>query len=136
MPVLQNGQHELFAQKWHETDNKSEATRYAYPKSLKWKDESVHVEGCKISKIPKVLLRYQELKEETAQNHGITVDSLILELDAARRLAMQPENAQSSAAVSATMAKAKLVGLDITKIEVLSHETLTPWGAITAAVDE
>ena len=136
MSVLENGQHELFAQKWHETDNKSEAYRYSYPKSLKWKDESVHNKAYALSKVGEVKARYDELKEETAQNHGITVDSLILELDEARRLAMQPENAQSSAAVSATMAKAKLVGLDITKIEVLSHETLTPWGAITAAVDE
>jgi len=131
MPVLENGQHELFAQKWHETENKSEAVRYAFPKSLKWKDESVNVEGCKISKLPKVLLRYNELKQETADNHSVTIASLLTELEEARKLAMLPVNAQSSAAVSATMGKAKLVGLDVIKIEVSSKEKLTPWDGIT-----
>lgn len=136
MAVLENGQHELFAQKWHETENKSEALRYANPKARSWKPETVNVRACEWSKDSKILVRYNELKQETADNHGITVDSLILELDEARRMAMQPDNAQSSAAVSATMAKAKLVGLDITKIEVVSHEVLTPWGDITASIDE
>lgn len=136
MPVLENGQHELFAQKWHETENKSEAYRYAFPKSKKWKPESVHNKASELARLGEVQARYNELKQETADNHGITVDSLILELEAARKMAMQPDNAQSSAAVSASMAKAKLVGLDVTKIEVSAKEELTPWGAIQASVDE
>lgn len=136
MPVLENGQHELFAQKWHETENKSEAYRYAFPKSKKWKPESVHNKASELARLGEVQARYNELKQETADNHGITVDSLILELEAARKMAMQPDNAQSSAAVSASMAKAKLVGLDVTKIEVSAKEELTPWGAIQASIDE
>jgi phage terminase small subunit len=136
MPVLKDCKRELFCQKWHETGNKSEAYRYAYPASLKWKDESVHNKGSALSKDNEVAARFQELKQETADNHGITIASLLLELEEARTIALRAETPQSSAAVSASMGKAKLVGLDITRIEVSEKEELTPWGAIEAGVDE
>jgi len=117
MAVLENGKHELFAQKWHETGNKSEAYRYAFPKSLKWKDETVHNHASKTSKIGEVHARYEELKKETADNHGITIAGLLTELNEARAIALEAETPQSSAAITATMNKAKLVGLDVTKIE-------------------
>lgn len=136
MALLENSSHELFAQKWHETENKSEAYRYSHPKAKKWKNETVHVKACELSKNDKVLVRYNELKQETADNHGITIDSLLLELNSIKDAAMAAETPQCSAAVSSVMSKAKLVGLDVTKIEVSSKEELTPWGAITASEDE
>ena len=124
MPVLANASHELFAQKWHETENKSQAYREAFPKSQKWKDQSVHVKACEFSRKDKVLLRYEELKEEAAKGHGVTIETLLIELDEARAAALGAESPQSSAAVSATMSKAKLVGLDINRTVTveLSHE--------------
>lgn len=136
MGALKNSKHEKFALVWHETGNKTEAYRQAYPKSLKWKDATVNSRGSELSKNSKVLGRYKELQEDVIENHGITVDSLLAELQEARLIALQAETPQSSAAVSATMAKAKLVGLDVTKIELSAKEELTPWGAITAGVDE
>jgi len=134
MGVLENGKHELFAQKWHETENKSEAYRYSHPKSADWKDATVHSRASELSKDGKVLGRYQELKQETADNHGITVDTLLLELETIKVLAMGAETPQCSAAVSSVMSKAKLVGLDVVKVEVSAKETLTPWDSIAIAV--
>jgi phage terminase small subunit len=124
MPILENGKHELFAQKWHETENKSEAYRYAYPGSTKWTTKTLHNKASELSKLNEVAGRYNELKQETADNHGVTIASLLRELDEARGIALQAETPQSSAAVSATMSKAKLVGLDINRSVVveLSHE--------------
>lgn len=117
MPVLENSQNELFTQKWHESGNKSEAYRYSHPKSLNWKPETVHKRASELSQDGEVMGRYEELKQETAETHGITVESLLVELESIKVLAMGAETPQCSAAVSSVMNKAKLVGLDVTKIE-------------------
>lgn len=117
MATLDNNKNELFVQKWHETDNKSEAYRYAFPASLKWKDESVHNKASALSKVGEVLARYKELQGVTAKNHGITVEALLKELEEVKVIAMTCETPQSSAAVSAIMNKAKLVGLDVQRVE-------------------
>jgi hypothetical protein len=57
----------------------------------------------------KVQARLEELQEQAAKRHGTTIDSLTSELEAARDGAMG--TGQFSAAVSATMGKAKLHGL-------------------------
>lgn len=108
---------ENFAAAYVETGNASEAYRQAYPKSLKWKPESVNVEGCKLLASPKVSQRVEELKAATAKRHAVTVDSLIAELEEARAIALQADTPQTSAAVSATMGKAKLCGLDKQVVE-------------------
>lgn len=135
MPILKNGKHELFAQKWHELDNKTEAYRQSHPASLRWKDATVNSKACVLSKNDKVLARYNELQQETADSHGITIDSLLSELDEIKALAMTADTPQCSAAVSSVMSKAKLVGLDIVKIEISSKDELTPWDIISASAD-
>ena len=87
MPTLANGKHELFAQIWHETENKSEAYRTAYPKSLKWQDNTVHTKASALSKIGEVQGRYNELKHEAAVGHGVTIETLLQELDEAKAMA-------------------------------------------------
>ena len=132
MDALKNVKHELFVQKWHETGNKSEAYREAYPGSLKWKDESVHPKASELSRRDKVAARYKSLQDKTVEEHGITITSLLLELEEARAMALQPDVAQSSAAVSATMSKAKLVGLDVVKIDHSSKDgSMTPVANMT-----
>lgn len=135
MPILKNGKHELFAQKWHELDNKTEAYRLSHPSSLRWKDETINNKASVLSRRDTVLARYQELQKETADNHGITVESLLIELDEIKALAMAADTPQCSAAVSSVMSKAKLVGLDIVKIEISSKDELTPWDIISASTD-
>lgn len=59
------------------------------------------------------------LKAEARQRHALTVDDLLRELEEARRGALTSmPSAQCSAAVAATMGKAKLLGLDKQLVEV------------------
>ena len=135
MGILENAKHEAFSQKWHELENKSEAYRLSHPASSKWKEATINKRASELSLTREVTGRYNELKAESASKHGITIDSLLEELAAIKEVAMGADVPQCSAAVSSVMSKAKLVGLDIVKIEISSSEILTPWGAITASVD-
>lgn len=104
---------EKFAQLYIELGNASEAYRRAY--NSKAKPESVHVSACRLLDDPNVTLRVQVLKDETKQRHNVTVDSLMIELEEARQLALSTD--APAPAVSATMGKAKLAGLDKQIIE-------------------
>lgn len=68
---------------------------------------------------------------------GVTLQSLIDELEEARVAALSAETVQSSAAVAATQAKAKLTGMDKLVIDNISSDgSMTPKGVnvtITAA---
>ncbi|KAF0679407.1 hypothetical protein Y59_27690 [Enterobacter hormaechei] len=69
----------------------------------------------------------KELQGEIKQRHNVTVDSLLAELEEARQKALSAETPQSSAAVAATMGKAKLVGLDKQIVDHTSSDgTMTP----------
>lgn len=116
--MLENTKHEKFCQVWHETGNKSEAYRQSHPNSAKWKDETVHNKASALSKRGEVSARHEQLKEQSLKDHGVTIKSLIKELDEARSLAMTTDTPQTSSAISATMNKAKLVGLDKNTLEV------------------
>lgn len=102
MAVLRNAKHEAFAQglaKGHTADeayqnagfkpNRGNATRLKANESIQQ--------------------RVAELQGKAAQKVSITVESLATELEEARQIAITEK--QSSAAVSATMGKAKLFGL-------------------------
>ena len=115
--ALENSKHEQFCQVWLETGNKSEAYRKSHPSSLKWKDETVHNKAYALSKRGEVLARFEQLQEDTVKAHGVTIESLIEELNEARQAALTADTPQSSAAITATMSKAKLVGLDVHKSE-------------------
>lgn len=117
MAALEKAKHEMFVQKWHELDNKSEAYRLSHPASLRWKEATVNSKASTLSKDEKILARYKELQAKLAARHFVTLDTLLEELQEAREIALQAETPQASAAVSATMSKAKLMGLDIQKIE-------------------
>ncbi len=106
---------EAFAQAVITEDNHSKAYRIAYPNSVKWKDEAVHVNACKLAKNTKVALRIAELKESVSKRHEITVDSMIAEFIDAEVFARECKN--PSSVVKAKELKGKLVGLFIEKIE-------------------
>lgn len=91
------------------------------------KPEAVHVNASKLLDNAKVALRVKELQGEIKQRHNVTVDSLLAELEEARQKALSAETPQSSAAVAATMGKAKLVGLDKQIVDHTSSDgTMTP----------
>ena len=119
--ALENSKHEQFCQVWLETGNKSEAYRKSHTNSLKWKDETVHNKASALSKKGEVLARYEQLQQDALKGHDITIASLLVELEVARQSALAADTPQSSAAITATMSKAKLVGLDKYVVEVNSN---------------
>lgn len=108
---------EKFCQAYIETGNASEAYRTAYAAD-KMKPEAIHVKASELLSNGKVTVRVAELKAEVRARHDVTVDSLIRELEEARQAALAAETPQSSAAVAATMGKAKLTGLDKQVVEL------------------
>lgn len=117
MASLSNQKHEKFCQVWHETGNKSEAYRKSHPNSLKWKDDTVHNKASALSKRDEVSARFKELQELALKSHGVTIESLMKDLNRVIQLAESAETPQCSAAISGIMNKAKLVGLDVHKVE-------------------
>ena len=109
---------ENFAQVYLETGNASEAYRQAY--STKGKSENyIHVQASELLHSPKVAVRVEELKAEHKERHKLTVDDLLAELEEARTVAMKADKPQGAAAVSATMGKARILGLDK---QILEHK--------------
>ena len=105
---------EKFCQVYIETGNASEAYRQAY-NTEKMKPESVNSKGYQLLQQVKITARLDELRAEHKKRHEITVDTLVAELEEARKLAFETDKA--AAAVQATMGKAKLLGLVVDKQE-------------------
>ena len=121
---------EAFARAYVETGNASEAYRRAY--------NADNMQQITVTKRASELLArgdiagmVQQLKDKATERHEITVDSLVNELEEARLAALGAENPQSAAAVSATMGKAKLMGLDKQILDLKSSDgSMTPRAAL------
>ena len=105
---------EKFCQKYIELGNASEAYRQSYDAS-RMPPTSIHVKANEVLNNVNVTLRIGELRAIHQERHMVTVDSLTDELEEARGLALTTE--QPSAAVSATMGKAKLHGLLVDSVK-------------------
>lgn len=115
---------EKFCQLYVETGNASEAYRGSYDAS-KMKPDSVNRKAKELLDNVKIAARLKQIRERHIKRHEVTVDSLVGELEEARLLAL--ELAQPSAAVSASMGKAKIYGLDKQVIEqVTTHKLDKP----------
>ena len=117
---------EKFCMVYLETGNASEAYRQAY-NCEKMKEATINRNAKMMIDDNKISTRIKELKSGHVKRHELTVDDLVAELEEARTAALGAENPQSSAAVSATMGKAKLLGLvvDKTDIKLTSAKELT-----------
>lgn len=125
---------ENFCKLFIELGNQSEAYRQAYETKADYK--SVNVRACELLKDRNVAVRVQELRELAQERHNVTVDSLLQELEEARTIALTCETPQSSAAISATMGKAKLCGLDKQIIDHTSSDgSMSPKAASDAVLD-
>lgn len=105
---------EAFCQAYMETSNATEAYRRAYNYE-KMKPASVNRKAFEVMENVNIAARLVELAERAMIRHDITVDNLTTELIADRKMARGLE--QASPAITATMAIAKLHGLDINKSE-------------------
>ncbi len=104
MPVLKNAKHEAFAQGLAKGLSADEAyQRVGYSPN--------RGNATRLKANESVMKRVAELQSKAVKKVEITVESLALELEEARSIAIGEK--QSSAAVAATMGKAKLFGLGI-----------------------
>ena len=101
MPVLPNPRHEAFAQALAKGKSADEAYALAGFKPNRGN-------ATRLKANESIRARVAELQERGAKRVEVTVESLSAELDEARTKAL--ESGQISAAVSATMGKAKLHG--------------------------
>jgi len=99
---------ELFAQAYLETSNASEAYKRAY--NTQANANTINRKASQLLKHPEVSTHIIELQNEQRKKHHLTLDDILQELEQTRLLALK--NKQCSAAISATMSKAKLLGLD------------------------
>lgn len=102
MPVLSNTRHEAFAQALAKGKTADEAYVLAGFKPNRGNAATLKANQS-------ISNRVAELQSKAAQKVEVTVESLARELEEARDLALKHQ--QTSAAVSATMGKAKLFGL-------------------------
>ena len=113
---------ESFCQLYIELGNASEAYRQSYDADS-MNENTVHVKASELLSNGKVSVRIEQIRSEHKKRHNITIDTLLLELEEARQAALSPmlEKPQTAAAVSATMGKAKLLGLDKKIIDVTTN---------------
>ena len=105
---------EAFVLAYIETGNASEAYRRAY-NAENMSEKVIHNKASDLLKRGDIRVRVEALQKHHQQRHAVTVDSLTNELIEDRELAHK--NEQASAAIAATMGKAKLHGLLKDKIE-------------------
>ena len=96
-----------------ETQNASEAYKRAYNST--GKQNTIHRKASELLKHPEVKKELELLQAHAKEQNKITLDSVVDELEEARQIAKQLGNA--SAMVSATLGKAKVLGLVIDKQE-------------------
>ena len=110
MPQLANAKHERFAQEIAKGKTQSEAYVLAgYKPSV--------ANASTLRTNQKVGARIAEIQGRAAVRAEMTVADIIKELEEARQAALQAGTPQSGAAVTASMGKAKLLGLVVDKSE-------------------
>lgn len=106
---------EAFCLRYMESGDASEAYRAAYD-AENMKPITINRKAKELLDNGKIAARLRALREMHVQRHIVTVDSITSELEEARRLALETE--QPSAAVSASLGKAKVNGLITDKTQL------------------
>ncbi|QEQ88659.1 terminase small subunit [Pseudomonas sp. p99-361] len=124
---------ELFCLAYVETGNASEAYRRSYNTS-NMADKTAQREGYNLLQNSLVQARIEELRIKVMERHEITVDTLLAELEEARLLGK--ETGKASAMVTASMGKAKLLGLDKQIVELTGKDGAPIETKSTVKVDQ
>lgn len=117
---------EKFCIVYLETGNASEAYRQSYD-AENMSQNALNREASVMLDNPKITQRIEQLRAPIIKKAQLTVEDLLKELEEARQLAIQTE--APAPAVSATMGKAKLLGLDKQVIDHMSSDgSMSPKG--------
>lgn len=106
---------EAFCIAYMESGNASDAYRQAYDAG-NMNSASINRSAKDVIDNPKIAARLAELRAPIIEKAQITVEDLLRELEEARKLAIDTE--APGPAVSATMGKAKLLGMDKQVVEL------------------
>lgn len=109
-------QQETFAKALSLGKSQSDAYREAYPRSLKWKPESLHVKASAMAANDKVKARLRVLGGKVQEIHTYTQAEALSEANEAFLLARKQEDPK--AMTSAVGMKAKIAGLLVSKVEI------------------
>lgn len=91
----------------------SGAYREAYDAG-KMKPETINRVATDLMKSPKITARIEKLRQRSLKRYDLTVDDIISELEEAREVAKETKT--SAAMVSASMGKAKLLGMVVDNV--------------------
>jgi phage terminase small subunit len=131
MGALENARHEKFAQELVQGTSQRKAYRVAFPKSVKWKDETVDSKASNLAKNDKVLARVKELQEEisskaimTAQERLEFLSGIVKDINQ-EKIVIETETGKKEFEVPANLDKKmkaidlmnKMQGEYVTKIE-------------------
>lgn len=117
---------EKFCIVYLETGNASEAYRQSY-NAENMSQNALNREASVMLDNPKIAQRVEQLRAPIIKKAQLTVEDLLRELEEARQLAIQTE--APAPAVSATMGKAKLLGLGKQVIDHTSSDgSMSPKG--------
>lgn len=110
-----------FVRWYFELGNASEAYKRAYNSHAK--PNTLHRKANDLLKHPVIKAEVQTMQEQARERNQVTIDNVVNELEEARQIAKQSGNA--AAMVSATLGKAKVLGLVVDKQETKA-QVLTP----------
>lgn len=113
---------ERFAQKYIELGNAAEAYRVAYD-AKNMKPVTIRRKAAELLDNGKVAACVRALREALQARHMVTLDSITEELEASRKLATADR--QHSAAITASLGKAKLHGLIVDKSDVTVRKPIS-----------
>jgi hypothetical protein len=118
MPLLENPRHEAFAQALFEGLGTGRTHGQSYSAAGYTSNPgAAKVNASRLLKSTKhIIERVQELQTQAATHKRATVESIVDELEGARQIAR--DNNQASAMVAASTAKAKILGLEVNRTEV------------------
>lgn len=108
---------EKFCHEFIKCGNASEAYRNSY-NAGKMKPESVHRKAHEVLENGKVSARVESMRAAVSKKRMLGLEDLLDELEQARSLALAQETPQTSAAVAASMGKAKMLGLLSDKVQL------------------
>lgn len=117
-------QQEKFCHAFVETGNASESYRRSY-NAGKMADATISKRASDLLDNGAITGRIATLRQKHTKRHNITVDTLLEKLNTVYTTALAAETPQSSAAVQAIMAQAKLLGLDKQLIELSGSVAVT-----------
>ena len=110
-----------FVRWYFELGNASEAYKRAYNSHAK--PNTLHRKANDLLKHPVIKAEVQTMQAQARERNQVTIDKVVDELEEARQVAKQSGNA--AAMVSATLGKAKVLGLVVDKQET-NTKILTP----------